>query len=132
MRISDWSSDVCSSDLDPAECILDILRGQRVEPGTARRGGRVGGAVVGMARHGDGVEGYRPIAEGLQNSCCVLVLQKAEDNVERPLGAHVGAEDIGDGSFRRPAVTSVQPVLRSLCERLETDLVEKEEVKTGK
>src|SRR3546814_4012316 len=38
MRISDWSSDVCSSDLDP-EAILDQPAGRRIEHGVAARSG---------------------------------------------------------------------------------------------
>src|SRR3546814_6899165 len=47
MRISDWSSDVCSSDLDPT--IIDPLRGVPVTQGGARELDLYRQAVVGVS-----------------------------------------------------------------------------------
>src|SRR3546814_18834804 len=40
MRISDWSSDVCSSDLRFHDCRQKWLRGRQQAPGGLRRAGR--------------------------------------------------------------------------------------------
>src|SRR3546814_9281220 len=87
MRISDWSSDVCSSDLPPGRA-----------PGAGRRGARRGAGDAGASR-GPGMSGFvigddhpalpghfpgRPIVPG------VVILDRVLDAIEAahgPLGA---------------------------------------------
>src|SRR3546814_13486312 len=52
MRISDWSSDVCSSDLLPRRAAR--YRRQQIEPG---HGLGIDIAMLGAADHADGVDG---------------------------------------------------------------------------
>src|SRR3546814_20600189 len=54
MRISDWSSDVCSSDLPGAEAIVELLG---LGPADYRPGQHPGqGALVGLDGFGEGAE----------------------------------------------------------------------------
>src|SRR3546814_5695519 len=61
MRISDWSSDVCSSDLLQAEHLLGVLEGQAVDlgGGVGELAGRVGELLVEILVHGGLLRGVR-------------------------------------------------------------------------
>src|SRR3546814_5965715 len=75
MRISDWSSDVCSSDLDvglsPATSATLVLSCQHVMVGTLRRPPETNRRKVGMtsSHHGPYGQGYTRTTMG-RTECC--------------------------------------------------------------
>src|SRR3546814_4281573 len=104
MRISDWSSDVCSSDLDDAE-IRELLSRYLGEHGfsvlTAADGGQM--RAVYAAEHIDLVilDLMLPGEDGTQlcrvlraeSDIPIIMLTARSDNLERIIGLELGADD---------------------------------------
>jgi hypothetical protein len=66
-----------------------------------------------MAVYRHPMKRHRAVAEGFEHSARILVLEKPEDHVERPVRRDVGPEEVGDRSSGRGIVPAVQPQLRS-------------------
>src|SRR3546814_7482826 len=119
MRISDWSSDVCSSDLKVEDIVDDA---KQVLTGFADVGGI--GAILGIAdrAHGLLLDHFRKADDGAQR-CAQLVAHHGEECRLRPICAigfvglvAGGLEEIGRAHVCTP-VTNAPLVCRLLPEK---------------
>src|SRR3546814_2142400 len=89
MRISDWSSDVCSSDLAAVAEVVDFLRRQQHHVGLERllaavglRRGDRGGLRRAVLQAGD-VEGFRAVEAERLRVLAVLELQREHAHADQ-------------------------------------------------
>src|SRR3546814_8730503 len=100
MRISNWSSDVCSSDLVGRPGLAEILPGQHVDPARAeqRPQRHLDGAGVGSRHDGDAVV----LGDAEDSAVAVAHLVELRLAARRPVrAAEIGAAQ----HLRRPART---------------------------
>src|SRR3546814_20295120 len=107
MRISDWSSDVCSSDLDDdQQCAFDQILLDRGD-------GRIDqlGAVIGLAcnnvRRQRLVDFDQLVGDAIGNDAAVLASEQQEDRTSVVSGKSVSVRvDLGGGRISKPHKTN--------------------------
>src|SRR3546814_16189133 len=129
MRISDWSSDVCSSDLEDLVAV-PLVPGLEVEAGEAADGGAVGAEMVLAGGKGDlGAEvrgrdleaqvavvlGHRPVQLVDEDD---VGLTSGEASLDQPLaecaGVDGGPAAVVPGRFQTPFVALANRIQRGL------------------
>src|SRR3546814_15161427 len=105
MRISDWSSDVCSSDLGRADRSFRVQGGEVATP-LDRKAGE---AFADGAGHGDRRRQLRTAHDGDDDQVESIALERTQGGRDE-VAVDVAVDDLaGDGQGQRPRRVEVQP-----------------------